>query len=159
MRIFETCVALGLLSGMVIAVSCTSSETLSPAAAREIVEQVNAKAAKAANTGDLASLLAAYTEDPILLPPDEEIKRGREAVKDFWEGLIAQDLSNLKLETLHLDVAEGLMAEVGRFSFRVRPEGEGATPVSGTFVVIWKQKPDGSWGWAVDILFSDPAPG
>jgi uncharacterized protein (TIGR02246 family) len=157
MRIFEVFVTVALLSGTAIAVSCTSSESLDPAAARDIVDQVNAEAEQAANTGDLAGMLAIYTDSPMLLPPDEEMKAGREAVRDFWEGLFAQGLANLKLETLQLDVADKLIAEVGQFSFTTRPEGEAAIPVSGKYVLVWKQKPDGSWGWAIDIFNNDPA--
>jgi uncharacterized protein (TIGR02246 family) len=114
----------------------------------------------AANTGDAAALAAVYASDASLLPPNSPVKRGRDAIRTFWGGLL--DAYTVKFE-ISPDLIEGrgdLAYNMGHYRFTAVPKAKSAPGIAdeGKFVEILKKQPDGSWKYAVDIYNSNLAP-
>ena len=92
------------------------------------------------NGGDVAGLVLSYSADAKLLPPDEPIITGAEAIEAFWQGYGPGQT--------RLEVGEVDSRKLGDFWFRegaykaqFADEGE---PRVGKFIELWKQE-NGNW--------------
>lgn len=104
---------------------------------------------QAFNQGDINGVGSTYTKEATLLPPNSEMLKGRESIQAFWQGAMDMGVHDVALETLELNQMGDTAYEIGRYSLKIKTEGE---PIfdNGNFVVIWKQE-NGSWKWHVDI--------
>ncbi|HEV2706700.1 MAG TPA: SgcJ/EcaC family oxidoreductase [Pyrinomonadaceae bacterium] len=112
--------------------------------------------ADAFGRGDAEAIAAWYSTDATLLPPDQRMLKGREAIQAFWQGAMNMGITEAGLETLEVEVRDDLAYEVGRFRMTVQPQGGEAAKVAGKYVVVWKQE-GGRWRMHVDIWNADPA--
>ena len=106
--------------------------------------------------GDAAAVAAWYTTDATLLPPDNPMMKGRDAIQAFWQGAMSMGVSEAKLETLEVETRDDLAYEVGRFEMAVQPQGGERAELKGKYVVVWKLGGDG-WRMHVDIWNGDRA--
>jgi ketosteroid isomerase-like protein len=90
---------------------------------------------------DAAGVASFYTEDAVLLPPDQEAIAGRAAVQEFFARTNPEDAPAVELATVETFMFGDHAWRQG--SFRIEGPGEGV-PVSGKFVELWK-KVDGAW--------------
>jgi uncharacterized protein (TIGR02246 family) len=125
--------------------ACEPQRAPADAAARQAVETAIRRYVDASNKGDAVTLASLYAEDAVLLPPDHEPIRGREAIGAFWrqgtdEGL---EVTNLAVE---VDGTLGYL--VGRYHLPATAE-EPAD--SGKYVMCLKRQRDGSWKLTADI--------
>lgn len=67
--------ALGLTTAMALPVEAHE--------VREAIETANAQWTAAFNRGDAAAVAALYTPDAIVMPPDSDMIRGRQAIQEF----------------------------------------------------------------------------
>jgi uncharacterized protein (TIGR02246 family) len=119
---------------------------------------------KAVLAQDAKAIMALYTEDPVEMPPDEPMVKGRAALeamykKEFTE-MAAKKMKIAKFALTHLETsAHGDMAhDVGTYSQTVTAEG-GAKPMNetGKYVVLLKRQ-GGAWKVAYAIYNRDAAP-
>ena len=96
------------------------------------------------NTEGLAGL---YTEDAILLPPNNEEITGRKAIGEMWQGAIDMGIKTIKLESVHVDEYGDVVSEIGKYSLFT---ADGSEADNGKYQVIWKQE-SGSWKLYSDI--------
>jgi len=130
-------------------------------AVRSRIEETNEQFMKAINRGDTASVAALYTEDAVVLPPNAEIVRGRDAAKALFDGMIQQlGIPTLTLSTVDVTELGDTAYEVGNYTMKLQPPGAAPVDDNGKYVVVWKRQTDGAWKLAVDIWNTDlPAPG
>ena len=92
------------------------------------------------NSGDSAGLALMYSEGAEILPPDEPVVSGPEAIEAFWKtynpGQVRIELSQVESEKL----GEYWFRE-GNYTANVADEG---APRIGKFIELWK-KADGTW--------------
>jgi ketosteroid isomerase-like protein len=91
-----------------------------------------------------------YTKDARILPPGGPMVTGRDAIKEFWTGLIqATNATAVSLATVDAMPAGDGVVEIGA---AVLTLGTGAetTQMHAKYVVYWRQE-DGRWKWHVDI--------
>ncbi len=121
------------------------------------VHQANQRFVEAFSRGDAAAIAALFTEDAVVLPPDNPMVSGSKAIQGFLTGLLTAGARRLSLDTLDVhETADGAI-ERGAFSLTMQPEGRPASELEGKYVVIWKRQPDGSCKLAVDIFnFNGP---
>jgi uncharacterized protein (TIGR02246 family) len=122
---------------------------------QQAIESTNARFVEAYNRGDVASVAALYTDDAVLLPPNAQLLRGRQAIGEFWNAARQAGLRSLILKTASVDDSGELACEIGSYTLKIQPEGGGATTDKGKYVVVWKRQADGSWKLAVDIWNTD----
>lgn len=85
-----------------------------------------------------------YTEDAFYLLPDQEMLRGRAAVREefarFLSPFVARGDSGpeIRFEVVEREVRGDLAYDVGYY-------GMGASARTGKFLVVWKREPDGVW--------------
>jgi uncharacterized protein (TIGR02246 family) len=123
---------------------------------RAAIEAANQEFMDAARRGDLAGLVALYTEDGQVLPPNAEVMSGPEAIQAFWQAIAGMGVQEVTLETLEVEGHGDTAIEVGAYAL----SGEGDQMLDrGKYIVIWKQE-DGQWKLYRDIFNSSlPTPG
>ena len=109
---------------------------------------------------DSAGIAQFYTDDGVVMPPNEPIVTGREAITKFWQGMTAIPEATLTFQSERIEVSSaGDMAlDRGTYRFAGKPGGQ-AVEETGKYLVVWKKVgPD--WKVAADMFNSDaPAAG
>ena len=95
-----------------------------------------------------------YTENAILMPPNQGPVEGRAAIRAWFEHFPA--MSEFTLTPIEID-GNGDFAYVrGTYALTIAAAGgKAATPDHGKYVVIRRRQPDGKWLIAVDMFNSD----
>lgn len=118
---------------------------------KEFLEDFDAAYNKAFNNGDAAGCAAFFTEDVILMPPDQPMTRGRKAFEETYRSRMDTSGGGAHTNQLVEYGVEGDLAyQVGTYAI------EGAEPAEqGKFVNVLKRQADGTWKVAVSIFNSD----
>lgn len=119
------------------------------------------------NTGDVAGVVAWYTDDAVQMPPNEPANTGPEAIGAWLQAIFAEysghpgDRIVLGLSSQEIQVAGDWAFDRGTYEWTVTPLADGeAIQESGKYIVIWQRQPDGSWKMAREIWNSNtPPPG
>lgn len=115
------------------------------------IEETNARFGAAASRGDMAAVAELYTDDAVLLPPNAEMVRGKQAIKSFFDGLVqAMGMPQLSLQTKEVEEIGDTACEIGQYTLKFQPSGGEPVTDVGKYVVIWKRDGD-AWKLAVDI--------
>jgi len=95
-----------------------------------------------------------YTSDAVIMPPNGEVIRGREAALAF--NVNFPPYEDLQFHHVELD-GDGDLAYVYGTYTMVMAAAEGEEPVEdrGKYLEVWKRQADGSWKVALDIFNSD----
>jgi uncharacterized protein (TIGR02246 family) len=108
------------------------------------------------NAGDVAGLVALYTDDAVRMPPNAPAYTGREAIEEAFSGLFEQFSGELTWPTEEIVVADGWAFHRGTYTARLAPvAGDDVIEESGKVIVIFQQQPNGSWKVAREIWNSD----
>ena len=142
-----------ILAFCLFALSCSGyqSEQIDLAEVRTAIEETNSKFMEAFKKQDAAAVAAFYTEDAMLMPPNFDAVRGREVLKEFYEGGFAMGLTDLHLGMESVAGESKLVYETGIYSVNIAPEGHVIMKDTGKYLVIWKQGDAGHWQRHVDI--------
>ena len=116
-------------------------------AVRDLVARYQA----ASNEGDAVALAALYADDALLLPPDDGIVAGRDAILAFWQDGIE---SGISFEVVESSATGGSAYVVGRFLM----EASASAPAdSGKYVLCLRRQPDGAWRVVADMWNATPS--
>ena len=109
---------------------------------------------QAVRSGDWAAVAALYTEDAILMPPNQPIVQGREAILTWMEAF--PPLTEFNLVTTEIDGCGDIAFVRGTLSMTMSPEGA-PEPIqdTGKYIEIRRRQEDGSWLISVDTFNSD----
>jgi ketosteroid isomerase-like protein len=118
---------------------------------KKVLEDFDAAYNKAFNQGDAAGCAAFFTQDVILLAPDQPMTRGRMAFEEVYQSRMDKSSGGTHSNRLVDYGAEGDLAyQVGTFAIT------GANPPEqGKFVNILRRQADGTWKVTVSIFNSD----
>ena len=109
---------------------------------------------QAVRSEDSAAGAALYTEDAVLMPPNQPMVQGRAAIQTWKEASPTFTEFNLTVE--EIDGRGDLAFVRGTYSLTMELEGA-PEPIqdTGKFLDILQKQEDGSWLIAVDIFNSD----
>lgn len=126
-------------------------------ALRRMVDSGNAAYIAAVTKSDVAATVAGYAPDAMLLPPNEPMARGREAiVEKFKAWNAAQTVKAMTLRTEDLTASGDLAVEVGTYEMTLQPTNGGKEiQDKGKYVVVYKRQPDGTWKNFREVSNSD----
>ena len=144
-------------------VSCAQPPPAAPpdnrAADAAAVQKTDEDWSKTAQTKNVDSWMAFYTDDAVLLPPDAPIATTKDAIrKGIGDVLMLTDLSVSWKATKSEAARSGDLAytygtyQLGWKSAKGKPMTE-----QGKYSEVWKKQADGSWKCAVD-MYSPDAP-
>jgi ketosteroid isomerase-like protein len=127
------------------------------AADEAAVRQTDENWSKAAQSKKVDDWVAFYSEDAVILPPNDKKASGKEDVrKDIGELLMLPGLS-LRWEPSKVEVARSGDLAYTQGSYRMAftdPHGKPATD-QGKTLEIWKKQADGTWKCVADMWSSD----
>jgi len=99
---------------------------------------------------DAAQVAAIYADDATLMPPHNDVLRGREAIERFFRKGIGMGVHDFRIETTEVDAREDLAYEVGRFQRRISTvRGDELTDTC-KYVMLWRRHAEG-WRPQSDI--------
>ncbi len=107
----------------------------------------------ALNAKDTDGLVALYTSDARVLPPDGEMASGSDAVRAVFGGMIDAGFSG-ELTSIESKISGDMAYDVGTFSLRM----DGADVGTGKFIVTFRRGDDGEWRITNDIWNMDAPP-
>lgn len=122
---------------------------------RDLIELSSKKWVETYNNNDWSTLAELFTQDALMMPPNSQIVRGREAIAN-WQ---AENESGFRIAFDIQDIhVSGNTAYVRGRSCVLIPLGEGEYGVDlGKFLEVRKKQANGEWLIHADIFNSDGA--
>ena len=147
------CVCLALL---LVATACNQAPPDTRAADEAAVRDADVQWSKTAAAHDLEGTTAFYSDDAIVLPPNEPTTTGKQAIRALWAPMVAPDAS-ISWEAGKVEVARSgdLAYTTGTYQLTMRDEKGNPVPDKGKFLEVWKKQADGKWKTVADIFNSD----
>ena len=104
----------------------------------------------ALNAGDIETLMANYTSDARILPPNEKAATGTEAVRAAFGSMIDAGISG-SLTSMEAAVSGDIGYNVGNYALTA----DGEVVDTGKYLETWQRGADGQWRISNDIWNSD----
>jgi uncharacterized protein (TIGR02246 family) len=151
----------GCIVLLLLASSCNQAPPDTRAADEATIRELDAQWSKAAEARDLEAVVSYYSDDAALLPPNEAVATGRQAIRAVWAPLLAPD-SLVSWEAAKVDVARSGDLAYSRGTYQLEMKDAEGKPLKdrGKFLEVWKKQEDGKWKAVADMFSSDlpPAP-
>jgi len=135
-----------------LALACLIATSPATAQDKATFDKLNDAFVAAFKKADFAAVAAMYTEDATVLPPGNNMVKGRPAIQAFWTQA-GQGIGDIKLTTVDVKALGADAArEIGTFSLMTK--GQQSQQVVGKYVVVW-QKVGTDWKRMTDIWNTD----
>ncbi len=151
-----------------LAISVTFVGACTPAAEQEVatteadVEAINRERQTflaALYSGDLDILMALWSEDGVVMPPNEPSVTGKEAIRSWLQDLLNQFAVQLTITSEEVEVFGDWAFVRTTYTTALTPKAGGeVVEESGKNIWIWKREVNGSWKLAHNIWNLDNQP-
>ena len=118
---------------------------------RESIEAVGKTLGERLNAGNAAGVADLYTEDAALMPPGAARLDGRDAIQQFWQGMLDAGVGEISVATQEVEEAGNSAVEVGIISATAPGDGDARVTLSGKYIVVWRRDGGGNWRLHRDI--------
>ncbi len=118
---------------------------------RESIEAADKTLCERFNAGDAPGVAALYASDAALLPPGVARIDGRDAIQQYWQGMLDAGIKDISLTTLEVEEAGDSAIEVGVISATAPGEGDVRVTLTGKYIVVWRRDGGGNWRLHRDI--------
>lgn len=135
-------------------------DPVGPADVREQVERASDGNWAALLAGDVERVASYWTDDAIVLPPDQPRVAGLAGIRRFLRAQFdAIRFEGFQMLEREIEVMGGRALELARYELSIVPVGGGAAErVEGRYILVWQRQPDGSWKATRDIWnFAPPS--
>lgn len=107
------------------------------------------KATLALSSGDLEPLMSVYSDDVIMMPPNQPERVGKAAVRSMWEDLLRDFTVHVSVSTEEVKVLGEWAFERGTFTMEMIPRAGGA-PLQdiGKYLDVLHQQANGSYKYS-----------
>jgi uncharacterized protein (TIGR02246 family) len=135
---------------------CANADKPKPTTEAEL-SQMNRDFVKALNAKDAVAAANCYTEDAVLLPPNEGPVKGRANIQQYWAGAIEAGAFDAEVATTATGSDGDLGYELGRLQMKMKmPDGSIAVE-RGKYTELLRREPNGKWlstmgMWNTDTL-------
>lgn len=123
----------------------------------QAVRDADAAWSTAAGSKDVDKTVSFYSEDALVLPPNEPAVTDKEGIRKLWSGFL-DSVTSIKWRATRIEMANsGEMAVLtGVYELTMKDGSKDR----GKYCEVWKKKADGTWKCAIDMFSSDsPPPG
>ena len=150
----------GCLGPLLLALSCTQQVPADSRAADEgALRELDAQWSKTAMANDVDGVVAYYSDDASLLPPNAPIATGRQAIRAVWASLLGPGASvSWQVSKVEVSRSGDLGYIMGVYQVTMKDPGGRPVMDHGKLVEIWKKQADGKWKTVADIYNSDLPP-
>ena len=114
------------------------------------------KVAAALNAKDLAKSASYYTEDGVVLPPNEPMVKGRAKIEEMGKRWMADGVTDVVILPTTIEVQGDSGYEVADFELTAGT-GPQKVRVKGKLLALLKRGSDGQWRMAYELWNSNPA--
>ena len=141
--------------GLLLASCATEVGPTFTEADRAAIEAATEEAMAISSTRDQTAYVEHYyTSDAVVMPPNGEAIRGRDALIAFNEAFPPYE--DLHFTHVKVDGAGDLAYVYANYRMvMAAAEGEEPAEDHGKYIEIWRRQPDGGWKVALDIFNSD----
>ena len=124
---------------------------------RQAIAQLRQQEIALFSAGDIENVLAVFTDDLVLMPPNEPARIGREAARSWLQNMYQQfKIEGTYTSSSDLTVTGDWAFERMAFTLKLTPTGGGAAVEDvGKGFHVYRRQGDGSWKIAQDIWNSD----
>ncbi len=119
--------------------------------ARESIEAVGKTMCERANAGNGAGVAELYTEDAVLMPPGAARLDGREAIQQYWQGLLDAGVGDVSVTTQEVEDAGDSAVDIGTISATAPGDGDARVALTGKYIVVYRRDGGGNWRLHRDI--------
>jgi uncharacterized protein (TIGR02246 family) len=121
------------------------------------VRDADAEWSKAASAKDPEKIVSFYSDDAVVLPPNEPMVTSKDGIRNMWKGFIAS-VTDISWKATRVEMAKSgdMAALTGTYEMTMKD----GTKDRGKYCEVWEKKADGKWKCGTDMFSSDlPAPG
>lgn len=137
---------------LLLSAACHQKTLPDPSGDIAAITALSAARAKAFNEGNSGAIADAFTDDGLLMAPGANPTSGREAVRQYYQGIFDQYKTLLESGYDNVQVSGDMAYGVGFARVKLVPHGGGDTLRStAKYVNILRRQPDGSWLTTHDI--------
>lgn len=149
--------SLGLLS--LSLAGCTQAAPDTREADAKTLRDLDAQWSKAAGARDLDATVAFYADDAVVMPGDAPVVSTKQAIRDLWTPMMAQNMS-VSWQVTEAEVARSgdLGYTRGVYQLVMKDAAGKSTTERGKLLAVWKKQADGKWKCAVDTFSADALP-
>ncbi len=108
-------------------------------AARDGILETNQRFIASFAAQNAADLVALYTDDAQLFPPNSDVIEGADNISAFWQGAFDSGLGGVSLDTIEVDNEGDTAIESGRYRMTTL---DGQVADQGKYLVVWKRLDD-----------------
>lgn len=138
-------------------VGCTNQSDSQKPATPEELSQMNKDFAKALVARDALAAALLYAEDASLLPPNEQIVKGRDNIQKYWQGAIDAGLIAASVSTIASGSNGDLGYEIGTFELQFKGANDSIIYDKGKYTELLKRNAEGKWISIYGMWNADPA--
>ncbi len=109
-------------------------------------------------SGDVATMVALYTEDAVLFPNNAEYIQGKEAIAQYWTLPEGRRITHHQLIPVEVEVSGTMASDFGHYEISGENGDQAWGPAYGKYLVVWKRGADGQWRMHLDMWNSRPSP-
>ena len=136
--------------------ACQQTPEPKPATAAEL-SKMNQDFVKALNAKDAVAAANCYTEDAVLLPPNEGPVKGRANIQKYWAGAIEAGAFDAEVATTATGSDSDLGYEIGRLQMKIKMPDGSILVERGKYTELLRRGADGKWlstmgMWNTDTL-------
>jgi len=111
------------------------------------------------NASDAAGLASLYTNDAVLMPPNEAAVTGSQAIESWFQTTFDQFTTEFTVASEELEVVGDWAFDWGAYMTALTPKAGGEpTEDRGKYIVILRKQVDGSWRIVKNIWNSNNPP-
>jgi ketosteroid isomerase-like protein len=142
---------------VILLAACTSAQPtvdISSGDAEKFINRSNLDFTAAAARGDADTMMKMYADDAVLLAPNEPIRRGHDAVRQYWNGLLSAGKVDATIVASDVMQSCDMATEIGTYKLSIARPGAENIGDTGKYVVTWRKR-GGQWRAVADIFNSD----
>jgi uncharacterized protein (TIGR02246 family) len=106
------------------------------------------------NEGELDSVVAAYAEDAVYLPPHHEAVHGRDAIREYLKAPLCHGVTNLGFDVTYIKQQGPVAWDVGTYRMTIPQDGGNKKEDHGKYLTVWRRV-GANWLIAADAWSSD----
>jgi uncharacterized protein (TIGR02246 family) len=96
-----------------------------------------------------------YAEDARILPPGQGEVQGKAAIREMWRGLVASGMTDLVLDTTHIEAVGDLAVGTGTARATMHSADAAAVILEGRYTVVFRRQGNGEWRNIIDMYTID----
>jgi uncharacterized protein (TIGR02246 family) len=154
--------ALSIASACIV-LACNTAPQPAPAppdtraADEAAIRKVDTSWVQAAQLKQADLWLAFYSDDAVVLPPNDKMSTTKEAIRKVLDDMLSLPGLTISWQQTKVEVAQSGDLAYAYGTYELTFNGPKGKPITdtGKILEIWKKQPDGNWKCAIDTWSSD----